>query len=84
MIRPSGSFQEAFLRDPWCFISICEALTLPEDDEDDILFFFLCLSVRSDDEEIDAFFLFRSDSIFAICGREDGKVRKYERSLGFG
>lgn len=38
MTRPSGSFHEAFLRDPWCFIRMCDARTwLP----DDILLFFL-------------------------------------------
>jgi len=82
MMRPSGSFHEAFRREPWCLISICEALTLPDEDEDDILVFFLCLSVRSDeDEEIEDFFLFRSESIFAICEKNDSQWESRGDSL---
>lgn len=70
IIRPSGSFHEAGRRDPWCFMSMCDALTWPAAVEEDILFFLLLLrlsfAVRSADEiEEDNFFRFRSESILA-------------------
>lgn len=73
MTLPSGSFHEAFLREPWCLIKMWDALTWLADD---IFGFFLWLllslslsfvvGLRSADE-IELFFLFRSDSIFAAA-----------------
>lgn len=77
IILPSGSFHDAFLRDPWCLIKMCDALTWSLDA---ILLFFRCLlwwwwwwssffsfAVRSV-EETESFFRFRSESIFVDFG----------------
>ena len=66
IMRPSGSFHDAFLLEPSCFISMCEALISPPTFDDDIFTFFFRFSFSDRSAaEVDAFFLFRSDSIFA-------------------
>ena len=89
MTRPSGSFHDAFLLEPWCLIRIWDALTWFPDE--DILVFLvllkeaLSLFFRSTDEIDEAsFFLLRSeDSIFAEKKETTNEISEYRREKWF-
>lgn len=81
--RPSGSFHEAFLREPWCLISMCDALTWPVvvvvfDDDILVFFFCLCLSLSlslSLDDEV--FFRLRSEESILAESVEDRELKGF-------
>lgn len=85
--RPSGSFHEAFLREPWCLISMCDALTwlvvvVVFDDDILVFFFCLCLSLSlslSLDDEIDdeVFFRLRSEESILAESIEDRELKGF-------
>ena len=83
--RPSGSFHEAFLREPWCLISMCDALTwlvvaVVFDDDILVFFFCLCLSLSlSLDDEIDdeVFFRLRSEESILAEWIEDRELKGF-------